>query len=378
MKRKKVKPLESILVKPAGPDCNLGCTYCFYLEKTGLFCETRTHRMSDTVLHELVRQAMEQSKKTISFNWQGGEPTLMGLDFFKTAVEYEKIYGRGKIVGNGLQTNGILIDEQWADFLKQYNFLAGLSLDGPEHVHDHYRLTPAGRGTWKQVVKNARLLLQRGVAVNGLCCVTAYSAEFAAEIYKFFKNLGITWMQFIPVVEPDRENPEKAADFSVTAEQYGRFLTEIFDLWRNDFKNNTPSTNVRFIDSILYTYAGLEAPDCHLRKECGVYPTVEHNGDIYACDFFVKPEWKLGNIMENRLADKLNSRKQSGFGRQKGRLPAKCSKCRWYRHCFGGCPKDRIKDPQDNGMPRFCKSTVMFLEHADPVLSELARKYHTE
>lgn len=373
--KKAFKPLESVLVKPAGPDCNLGCKYCFYLEKSELYPETTMHRMSDRVLEELVKQMMEQSGQNVSFAWQGGEPTLMGLDFFKKAIHYEQLYGKGKVVGNGLQTNGILLDKEWAVFLKQYDFLVGLSIDGPQHVHDRYRLTQNEKPSWEKVMQSAGLLLKRDVAVNAMCCVTSYSADFAEEIYEFYKQTGFSWMQFIPIVETDKVNPRKAADFSVTPEQYGKFLIDIFDLWLSDFQDGQPSTKVRFIDSVFHTYVGLDAPECTFRKECGIYVTVEHNGDVYSCDFFVEPKWKLGNIMNDRLIDMLNSPKQTKFGQMKSQLPRKCRTCPWYKHCYGGCTKDRIKDPRDSAMPRFCKSTIMFMEHADPVFKELARQW---
>ncbi|WP_026473606.1 anaerobic sulfatase maturase [Alkaliflexus imshenetskii] len=369
------KPLNSVLIKPAGPDCNLGCTYCFYLEKAELFKETTVHRMSDEVLEETIRQVMAQSGKEVSITWQGGEPTLMGLEFFEKVIKYEQIYGKGKTVGNGLQTNGLLIDEEWADFLQRYNFLVGLSIDGPQHVHDHYRLTRSGRPSWETVMKSAKLLMQRDVAVNAMCCITNYSAGFAKEIYDFYKTNGFEWMQFIPIVETDKQNPKKAADFSLTDIQYGEFMIEIFDLWLKDFVNGQPTTNVRFIDTIFHTYVGLQAPECTMARECGVYLTIEHNGDIFSCDFFVDPKWKLGSVKNGHLIDMLNSKKQQQFGALKAQLPRKCRTCSWYKHCFAGCTKDRIKDPRDSGLPRFCKSQIMFLEHADPVFKQLAREW---
>jgi uncharacterized protein len=373
--KRSFKPLESVLVKPAGPDCNLGCTYCFYLEKADLFKNTATHRMSDEVLEETIRQVLAQPRQNLSFTWQGGEPTLMGLDFFEKAIHYQQKYGKGKTVGNGLQTNGLLINEKWVYFLKKYNFLVGLSIDGPRHVHDHYRLTQNGRPSWERVMNCAKLLLSRGVAVNAMCCITSYSAGFATEIYKFYKDLGFEWMQFIPVVETDKNNPGIAADFSLTAEQYGEFMIEIFDLWRKDFRGGKPTTNVRFIESIFHTYVGLPAPECTMQKECGVYLTIEHNGNVYSCDFFVDPQWRLGNVMNGNLLNMLNSKRQDQFGELKSRIPPKCRSCRWYNHCFAGCTKDRIKDKRDGGMPRFCKSQIMFLEHADPFFRELARQW---
>lgn len=376
--KNKFKPLNSILIKPAGPDCNLGCEYCFYLEKASLYPDEKQHRMSEDTLEVLIKQAMEQSGENIALTWQGGEPTLMGLDFYKKVVALEQKYGRGKVVGNGLQTNGLLLDEEWAGFLGQYEFLVGLSIDGPQHIHDKYRLTKNQQPSWERVMESAKLLLEHKVAVNAMCCITSDSAPHARELYAFFKEQGFEWMQFIPIVERDKENPRKAAAFSVNAEQYGRFMIEIFDLWLKDFENGQPTTNVRFIESIFHTYVGLDAPECTLSKECGVYPTVEHNGDVYSCDFFVESRWKLGNIKQNRLVDMLNSPKQTKFGQLKSQLPRKCRTCPWLQHCYGGCTKDRIKDPKDSGLPRFCKSTIMFMEHADPVFKELARNWKAQ
>ena len=210
----KKKALHSILIKPAGPDCNMACTYCFYSHKSELFPGEKVRRMSDDVLEETIRQTMLQSGDHVSFGWQGGEPTLMGLPFFQKAVNWQKQYGFGpgaKSVGNGLQTNGLLIDERWIRFLRKNDFLIGLSLDGPKHVHDHYRSRLGGEGTWSKVVENARRLLEAGVAVNAVMVVSEYSARFTDEIYAFQKELGLTYMQFIPCLETDAKNPSAAA-----------------------------------------------------------------------------------------------------------------------------------------------------------------------
>lgn len=369
------KKLDSILVKPAGPDCNLFCTYCFYLEKSSLYPDAKTHRMSEEVLKEMVKQVMAQEKPQISFGWQGGEPTLMGLSFFEKAVEFEKHYGRGHSVGNGLQTNGILIDAAWAKFLKEYRFLVGLSLDGPEHVHDHYRFLRNGKGTWSLVVDKAKLLLDSDVEVNALTVLNDYSIQFPEEIYDSHKSLGLNYMQFIPCVETDPKDPTRAASFSVPARKYGEFLCKLFDMWRADFKEGTPTTSVRFFDSVFFSYAGFSPPECTLLGECGVYVVVEHNGDIYSCDFFVEPEWRLGNVMENDLVHMLNSQKQKKFGRMKAELPDECRKCTWLHHCRGGCTKDRIRDSQDQGLSHLCQSYKMFFEHADSRLRRMAEDW---
>ena len=366
------KILSSVLIKPSGPDCNLDCSYCFYLDKAELFNESKIHRMSVKVLEELTKQMMSQRSNHISFGWQGGEPTLMGLPFFKKAVEFQNKYGVGKTVGNGLQTNGVLLNEQWAKFLREYNFLVGISLDGPEHIHDHYRFKKNGKGSWKQVYKNAKMLLEAGVETNALIVVNDYSVNFAEEIYAFHKELGLNYMQFIPCVETDPADSTKVAPFSVSAEKYGVFLTKIFDLWNADIADGVASTSVRYFDSVFHLYVGLQAPECTLAKVCGTYVVAEHNGDVYSCDFFVENEWKLGNILNGNLDDMLNSPRQEEFGNLKASVPVECVTCEWLSKCRGGCTKDRIRDPLDNGSNHFCESYKTFFKHADARLQELA------
>jgi len=369
------KRLNSVLIKPSGPDCNLDCTYCFYLEKAGMYHQNKVHRMDEKTLEVLIRQVMDQSGSEVSFGWQGGEPTLMGLDFFKKVIELQQKYGNGKSVGNGLQTNGLLLNEEWADFLKEYNWLVGISLDGPQHIHDHYRLTQSGKPSWEIVSRNAKMLLDKGVATNVLSCLTDHSADHIEEIYNYHKNLGFDFMQFIPIVETDKENPRQAASFSLSPEKYGEVLCKLWDLWTADFKDGIPTTSVRHFDSVFHTYVGIPAPECTLHKECGVYTVIEHNGDVYSCDFFVDPKWKLGNIKEGKLINMLNSKKQDQFGCIKANLPRKCKTCPYLKHCFGGCTKDRVKDPKFNGMPRFCESYKMFFAHAHTQLQEMGRNW---
>jgi len=374
----KTKALTSVLVKPAGADCNLDCAYCFYLEKAALYPGAKIHRMATDVLREMVRQVMGTGRLAVSFGWQGGEPALMGLDFYRQAVAFQQQFGRpGQTVGNGLQTNGLLIDEAWCDFFTEYSFLIGLSLDGPAHIHDRYRLTSGGRPSWEKVHAKARLMLRRGVAVNALVVVNDYSARFPREIYHFLKETGFEYMQFIPCVERDPRDPARAAPFSVTAEQYGQFLCEIFDCWKADFRGGLATTSVRYFDSVFHTYVDLAPPECTLMEECGCYVVIEHNGDVYACDFFVEPEWKLGNLMEGNLVDFLNHPRQTEFGRMKARMPPECSECPWLKHCWGGCTKDRLRDPADQSSNHFCRSYQMFFTHADSELRRLATEWKT-
>ena len=369
------RPLQNILVKPAGPDCNMACAYCFYRAKSSLFPETKTHRMSEVLLEEMIRQLMGGSPRQVSIGWQGGEPTLMGLPFFQKAVELEKRYGSAKVVGNGLQTNGLSIDAEWARFFKEYKFLIGLSIDGAGHIHDHYRESAGGGGSWARTSDAARLLLDAEVAVNALTVINDYSARFPDEIYESHKELGLTHMQFIPCVEPDPGNPGRTAPFCVSAEEYGRFLSRIFDRWRADFARGVPTTSVRFFESLLFAYAGFTPPECTLLPECGSYVVVEHNGDCYSCDFFVEPRWRLGNIMEGDLASMLNSQGQAEFGRQKSDLPASCRECRWLSLCRGGCTKDRINNPRDARVNHLCGAFKIFFEHADADMRQLVSEW---
>lgn len=366
------KPLNFLLIKPTGPDCNMACEYCFYLEKEELFGKQK-HRMSEDVLEEMVAQAAKQSEGRINFGWQGGEPTLMGLDFFKKAVELQKQYDDVSF-GNSIQTNGLVLDKEWAEFLRDNGFLVGLSIDGEKHVHDKYRKDKAGHGTWEKVRDNAEMLLSNDVQVNSLSVVNDYSVNYPEETYNFLQEMGFKYMQFIPIVESSRDG-EVAAPFSASPEKYGEFLSTIFDLWQADFRNGRPTTSVRIIDAIFHKYVGMEAPECFLKKECGIYTVVEHNGDVYACDFFVDPEWKLGNIMEDNLLEMLNSEKQKKFGQLKLHVPEECKDCKWLEICRGGCTKDRIKDPRDENVSHFCKSYKIFYEHADKEFRRLAQEF---
>jgi len=369
------KPLNSVLIKPAGPDCNLNCSYCFYLVKAALFPEEKTHRMSDAILKETVKQVMRQGESNLSFGWQGGEPTLMGRGFFERALQYQMRFGRpGQVVGNGLQTNGILIDESWATTLREANVLVGLSLDGPQHVHDHYRHSKGQQPTWERVVKARDLLLNAGVQVNALTVVTAYSVQFAREIYDFHKKNGLEHMQFIPCIEPDAMNPAAVAPYSVPAEAYGKFLCELFDLWLNDFRYGLPKTSIRWFDSVFYSYVDMQPSECTLTETCGDYVVVEHNGDIFSCDFYVEPSWRLGNVMQNSLSEMLNSLRQHEFGALKAELPHDCQVCQWQKHCRGGCPKER-QLPGYSSLSYLCKAYKTFFAHADSRMRKLADQW---
>lgn len=363
-------PLSCVLVKPAGPDCNLRCDYCFYLEKKKFF--PGKTRMKDQTLEMLIRQSLN-GKKAFSFIWQGGEPTLMGLDFFGKVVELQKKYGPGVKVSNALQTNGTLLNEEWANFFKENNFLVGLSLDGDEKVHNRHRKNIGHKGTWDIVSKNARMLLDKGVAVNSISCVTEENAVFAASTYKYLRDLGFVYMQFIPIVE--KTNNKTLAPFSIASKTYGRFLCELFDTWIADFQNDQPRTSIRTFDSIFFTLRGAQPPECGMFEICGKYLAVEYNGNVYPCDFFVEPGHYLGNVHEHDLNKIFNARKIRTFGGAKADLPKKCTKCEWKKLCQGGCLKDRRNNPRNFRENYFCKGMKIFYEHAVPTLSEMARNW---
>ena len=369
------KPLTSVLIKPAGPDCNLNCSYCFYLAKAALFPDEKTHRMREEILKETVKQVMRQGESNVSFGWQGGEPTLMGRGFFQRAVQYQVRFGRqGQVVGNGLQTNGILIEEGWAAFLRDANFLVGLSIDGPQHVHDHYRHSKGQQPTWERVVRARDMLLNAGVQVNALTVVTAYSVQFAREIYDFHKKNDLIHMQFIPCIEPDPINPAAVAPYSVTAEAYGNFLCELFDLWLSVFRYGLPKTSTRWFDSLFCAYVDMQPPECTLTETCGDYVEVEHNGDVFSCDFFVDPSWRLGNVLENSLSEMLNSPRQREFGAIKANLPVECQTCQWQQHCRGGCPKERQVTGQAS-LSYLCQAYKAFFAFADGRMRKIADQW---
>jgi len=365
-------PLTALLIKPAGPDCNLACEYCFYLEKADLFQETRRHRMTDRILKETLKQALSQCGQGISLSWQGGEPTLMGLDFYKQSIKHEKAFGRGKTVNNALQTNGVLLNTKWAKFLKKYNFLVGLSIDGPKHIHDRYRQSPKGKGSWNTVHAKIKKLIHQGVSVNAMTCLSDYSVQYPDVIYQFHKISGLNYMQFIPIVEWDAQGA--MAPFSVSADQYGKFMCRIFDLWLQDFKRGNPTTSIRLFESLFFNCLRHTSPQCTFQDQCGQYLVVEHNGDVYPCDFYVDRKWKLGNVMTHDLTAMLNSEKQATFRRMKT-APDACEACQYRDFCHGGCTKHRGFGGQPGKKTFFCTAYMRIFDHALPRLKTMAGQW---
>jgi len=327
----------SLLIKPVSGDCNLHCAYCFYHERPNDPYAGQPHpRMSDAVLEALIVQGMRLDRRAAGFAWQGGEPTLAGIDFYRRVVALEQQHGfAGQAVSNALQTNGLLIDVEWADLLAQYQFLVGISLDGPAIWHDVYRTHVNGQGSHARALAALQRLQARGVATNVLSVVNDVTAAHPVEIYDYLLGLGVGYMQFIPCVETDPIT-DALAPFSVGAEQYGDFLCALFDRWYN---GGQPEASVREFESILARYLGQEPGECSRQERCGSYLVVEYNGDVYPCDFFVRPETRVGNLLETPLEALFDSPAVRAFADKKATPRPECAVCGWLPFCRQGCPR---------------------------------------
>ena len=382
------------MTKPIGPICNLDCKYCFYLEKERLYPDKSNWRMSDEVLDRYIRQFIAvHDTPEVLFAWQGGEPTLMGLDYFRRVVELQQRYANGKTITNTLQTNGTLLDEEWCGFFKQHNFLIGLSLDGPRNLHDRYRVDKKGTGTFDDVMRGMALLKKHQVDFNNLVVVSKANQDHPLEVYHFLKQHGSGFMQFIPLVEriapPDTnldfaeppllpilnqpssilQPPSSAVtEHTVDPHQYGEFLVTIFDQW---VRHDVGRVFVQLFDVQLGIWMGLGASLCVFRETCGSAMAMEHNGDLYSCDHYVYPRYRLGNVMTDNLGDMAGSPQQQKFGTDKrDTLPKYCRECEVRFACNGECPKHRFTFTHDGefGLNYLCPSYKRFLHHIDPYL----------
>ena len=328
--------------------------------------------MSDAVAETLIRDTMQMGVST--FSWQGGEPTLMGLDFYKRVVELEIKYGLpGMSVANALQTNGVLLDGHWARFLAEYKFLIGLSVDGPKRLHDTYRRDVQGKGTFEGVMRAARVLRDNGVEFNVLTLLNDRNVKEPDAVYDFLLANEISFMQFVPCVEPGGKG--EAAPFSITAEDYGEFLVRVFDRWVEDF----PKVSIRDFDDLLMRELGQRPGTCTVSERCGSYVVVEHNGDVFACDFFVTSKWRLGNMMETPLDEIVQSEKLEEFAAAKSALGPACERCAFVAKCYGGCQKHRIVlggNPTDPSY--FCKAYKRLHEHVAPTMPGLAERIRND
>lgn len=358
-----------LIAKPVGPLCNLRCEYCFYLEKEALFRHEKhsDYKMSDQVLEAFIQQyiaAQPEGTREINFSWQGGEPTLLPRSFFEQVLEYQQKYLRPEMtITNALQTNGTLITSDWAQWLAKHNFLVGISIDGDEELHNRYRKDKNGNGTFTQVMAGIEHLKTAGAEFNTLTVVQNHNSLYPKRIYTFLKGIGSQFLQFIPIVEPTEKG--LASSRSVFAEQWGRFLNEIFDCWL--LANDIGKIYVQLFDVLLGLHAGYPASLCLHGPTCGRAAAIEHDGTIYSCDHFVTPENRLGNILQDDLVACMFQEKQILFGKNKrDALPKICRTCRWLPLCNGGCPKDRLLHQKDGALNYLCKGYAAFYAHTEP------------
>ena len=381
------KPLY-VMLKPAGAHCNLACKYCYYLEKNKLYPTAQRHLMSDEMLEQFTREYIEaQTMNQVLFTWHGGEPLLRSIDFYRKALSLQQKYAGSRRIDNVIQTNGTLLTDEWCEFFAQNHWLVGISIDGPQPYHDHYRLTAAGKPSWKKVMQGIKLLKKHGVEWNAMAVVNAYNANHPLEFYRFFKENGCQFLQFTPIVERQTrhedgrtlasladKNEIPLSEASVAPEQWGYFLCAIFDEW---VRKDVGKIFVEIFDCTLANWMGISPGICAYSKECGHAGVMEHNGDVYSCDHFVFPEYKLGNIRDHSLIDMLYGEQQQEFSRLKhSSLPRQCKECDMEFACHGECPKNRfMKDKYgDSGLNYLCPGYYHYYQHVAPYMDYMKQE----
>lgn len=381
------KPLY-VMLKPAGAHCNLACKYCYYLEKNKLYPTAQRHLMSNEMLEQFTREYIEaQTMNQVLFTWHGGEPLLRSIDFYRKALSLQQKYAGGRHIDNIIQTNGTLLTDEWCEFFAQNHWLVGISIDGPQPYHDHYRLTAAGKPSWQKVMQGIKLLKKHGVEWNAMAVVNAYNVNHPLEFYRFFKENGCQFLQFTPIVErltrhEDGRTLASLADkdeislseASVAPEQWGYFLCAIFDEW---VRKDVGKIFVEIFDCTLANWMGVSPGICAYSKECGHAGVMEHNGDVYSCDHFVFPEYKLGNIRDQSLIDMLYGEQQREFSRLKhSSLPRQCKECDMEFACHGECPKNRfMKDKYgDSGLNYLCPGYYHYYQHVAPYMDYMKQE----
>ncbi len=368
-----VPKIASLLIKPASAVCNLDCSYCFYLDRDADPYEgARTRIMPADTLERLVETYLFYSFPASQFAFQGGEPTLAGLPYFRALVELQKRHGRpGQSVSNSIQTNGILLTREWCQLFRDYEFLVGLSLDGPQDVHDRYRVNKSGHGTWDAVMDAVSLLQRERVEFNVLSVVSQANVQRALETYQFFRGLGVDNLQFIPLVEfhPNGE-PEP---YTITGDEYGRFLCELFEAWWPERR----TVRIRYFDNIAEALAGIKPGTCTMHDSCDSYAVVEYNGDVYPCDFFVEQSWRLGNIHADSWGEIARRRRRYDFAAKKTLLHPECAACQFQSICKGGCPNTRQAPRGEFGdLDWLCAGYKMIFSKAvGPLTEDLKRMY---
>ena len=381
------KPLY-VMLKPAGAHCNLACKYCYYLEKNKLYPTAQRHLMSDEMLEQFTREYIEaQTMSQVLFTWHGGEPLLRSIDFYRKALSLQQKYAGGRRIDNVIQTNGTLLTDEWCEFFAQNHWLVGISIDGPQPDHDHYRLTAAGKPSWQKVMQGIKLLKKHGVEWNAMAVVNAYNVNHPLEFYRFFKENGCQFLQFTPIVERltrhedgrtlaslADKNEISLSEASVAPEQWGYFLCAIFDEW---VRKDVGKIFVEIFDCTLANWMGVSPGICAYSKECGHAGVMEHNGDVYSCDHFVFPEYKLGNIRDHSLIDMLYGEQQQEFSRLKhSSLPRQCKECDMEFACHGECPKNRfMKDKYgDSGLNYLCLGYYHYYQHVAPYMDYMKQE----
>lgn len=383
-----------VVAKPIGPLCNLDCEYCFYLEKQALFGPDERYRMSDGVLSAFIANYISaQPTPVVEFVWQGGEPTLLGIDFFKRVIELQKPHTGQKTISNSLQTNGTLLTDAWCSFLKKNNFIVGISLDGPREVHNRHRRDRKGNGTFDQVIHGLQLLQKHHVEHNVMACVARDTAAYPLQVYHFFKDAGVEFIQFTPIVERSADECSVRHDirlagppgldtvepqthvtpWTVVPEEYGNFLISIYEEW---VRSDVGKIFVMNFEWALNAWLSSPSPVCVHAKTCGRSVVIEHNGDVFACDHCVYPHYRLGNIMRDRLDAMVEKSLQSGFGVNKeSALPTKCKSCEVLAACQGGCPKHRFAttDYDEPGLNYLCAGYKNFFLHIRKYLRVMAQ-----
>lgn len=378
-----------VMLKPVGAACNLRCHYCYYLEKACFYKDSSKRVLSEEMLDQFTKEYIEaQTMNDVLFTWHGGEPLMRPLSFYRKALELQKKYGRGRNISNVIQTNGTLLTDEWCRFLHENNWLVGVSIDGPQEFHDEYRRTASGGPSWAKVMRGIQLLNKHHVEWNAMAVVNDFNADYPLDFYHFFKEMGCRFIQITPVVErmvnhadgrhlatltDDATAP--VTDFSVTPEQWGRFLCAIFDEW---VRNDVDQTYVELFDCILANWVGVTPGICVYAKECGHAGIMEFNGDVYSCDHFVFPEYRLGNIRKKTITEMLYGEQQQQFSRLKSQsLPKECKKCEWEFACHGECPRTRfIKDVYGNpGKNYLCEGYRMFFRHIAPYMDFMKKEY---
>lgn len=385
------KPLY-VMAKPVSAVCNLACKYCYYLEKTNLYKDNKSkYVMSDSLLEKFIEEYINsQTMPQVLFTWHGGETLMRPLSFYQKVVELQKKYANGRIIDNCIQTNGTLLNDEWCEFFHNNHWLVGVSIDGPQDFHDEYRKNKQGKPSFVKVMQGINLLKKHQVEWNAMAVVNDYNADYPLEFYHFFKELECHYIQFTPIVERIHlhsdgrhlanvlQKGEKLADFSVTPEQWGNFLCTLFDEW---VKKDVGKYFIQIFDATLANWMGAQPGVCTMAPTCGHAGVIEFNGDVYACDHFVFPEFKLGNIYEKSLIEMMYSDKQSRFGLQKREtLPALCKTCKYLFACNGECPKNRFLTTEngESGLNYLCKGYYQFFDHVAPYMDFMKKELLAE